>query len=384
MRIYLSFSLFLSLITYFFISLFTYIFIHSFIYSFIYFSLDASEGPTAATDKDSVRLLSSSTTSLAQRSPNTRTSVNDTMAFKRDKDKDKDKVKDRDKVKEKSNMIPKGRKTGTTTLSTTSTASASASLSTSTLKIDEQYGEDHSLFEFLKGASPAQQMQVKMIGQVFADMDTDKDGLLSPADVRTYFRSIGRNASDVIVKKWINSRDIDQDGTVSLKEFVASYSLQLDPKSVTHSDSNSYGNSNSDVETIISPVTSAFGALCLGNTPSEVVEACMAAEDFIRRILDKPSMQEYWRISVNDEEYNRRIGRLYGGTKLMIALGFEPEQNGTVIAVRDPTGRVWDSLPLEVRVMLSNRLSELKNHEQAHTEPSVSNVAAGKTLNIMI
>ena len=370
------------MIIYYFI--YFYSFITLFIYYFISFSLDASEGLTAATDKDSIRLLSSSTTSVAQRSPNIRTSVNDAMALRRDKEKDKDKVKDRDNVKEKSNMTPKGRKTGTTLLSTTSTASPS--LSTSTLKIDEQYGEDHSLFEFLKGASPAQQMQVKMIGQVFADMDTDKDGLLSPADVRTYFRSIGRNASDVIVKKWIASRDIDQDGAVSLKEFVASYSLQLDPKSATHSDNNSHGNgnSNSDTEAIISPVTSAFGALCLGNTPSEVAEACMAAEDFIRKILDKPSMQEYWRIFVNDEEYNRRIGRLYGGTKLMIALGFEPEQNGTVIAVRDPAGRVWDSLPPEVRVMLSNRLSELKNHEQAHTEPSVSNVAAGKTLDSVI
>lgn len=341
---------------------------------------------TVTTDKDNVRLLSSLTTSLAHRSPTIRTSMNDSMAFKRDKDKLKEKEKDRNrdkaKTKEKSNMIPKGRKTGTTTLSTTSTATASVSLST--LKIDEQYGEDHSLFEFLKGASPAQQMQVKMIGQVFTDMDTDKDGLLSPADVRTYFRSIGRNASDVIVKKWIGSRDIDQDGAVSLKEFVASYSLQLDPKSTTHSDNNSHSHSNddADVESVVSPVTSAFGALCLGNTPSEVVDACMAAEDFIRRSLDKPSIQEYWRISVNDEEYNRRIGRLYGGTKLMLALGFEPEQNGTVIAIRDPTGRVWDSLPPDVRVMLSNRLSELKNHEQAHTEPTVSNVAAGKLLTV--
>ena len=66
----------------------------------------------------------------------------------------------------------------------------------------------------------------------------------------------------------------------------------------------------------------------------------------------------------------------------MLALGFEPEQNGAVIAVRDPTGRVWESLPSDVRIILSNRLSELKSHEQAHTEPSVSNVAAGITLKL--
>ena len=300
--------------------------------------------------------------------------MNDVAVLKRGKDKekekekekDKDKDKDKDKEKDKSSNVPKGRKTGTTTLSTTATTSPSTPLT------DVLHGDDPSLSVFLKGASPAQQVQVKMIGQVFADMDADKDGLLSPADVRTYFRSLGRNASDVIVKKWISSRDIDQDGAVSLGEFIASYSSQLDPSSA-HKDK------DSDDEPYVSPVTSAFGALCLGNTPAEVVEACMAAEDLIRRILDKPSIQEYWRISVNDDEYNRRIGRLFGGTKLMIALGFEPEQNGAVIAVRDPTGRVWESLPSDVHLMLSNRLSELKGHEQAHKEPSVSNVAAGST-----
>ena len=291
--------------------------------------------------------------------------MNDAVGFRRDKDKEKDKDKDKDK----GSVGPEGRKSGTTALSTT------ASASSSTPKTDSMYGEDPFLSVFLQGASSAQQVQVKMIGQVFADMDADKDGLLSPADVRTYFRSMGRNASDGIVKKWITSRDIDQDGAVSLGEFIASYSLQLDPSSA-HKDKDK----GSDLEDCVSPVTSAFGAVCLGNTPSEVVDACTAAEGYVRRILDKPTVQDYWRISVSDEEYDRRIGRLFGGTRLMLALGFEPEQNGAVIAIRDPTGRVWESLPSDVRAMLSSRLSELKCHEQAHTEPSVSNVAAGNTL----
>jgi EF-hand domain pair/PUB domain len=290
--------------------------------------------------------------------------VNDAVGLRRDKDKDK---KDKDKEKDKGSIGSKGRKSGTAALSTT------ASASPSTPKTDSMYGEDPSMSVFLQGASSAQQAQVKMIGQVFADMDADKDGLLSPADVRTYFRSMGRNASDGIVKKWITSRDIDQDGAVSLVEFIASYSLQLDPSSA-HKDK------ESDIEHGISSVTSAFGAVCLGNTPAEVVDACTAAEGYVRRILDKPTVQDYWRISVSDDEYNRRVGRLFGGTKLMLALGFEPEQNGAVIAIRDPTGRVWESLPSDVRAMLSSRLSELKCHEQAHTEPSVSNVAAGNTL----
>lgn len=234
---------------------------------------------------------------------------------------------------------------------------------------------DASIADFYKGATAAQQAQIKMIVRVFEGMDADKDGLLSAADVRAYFRSVGRSATDEIVHKWIASRDVDQDGAVSLAEFVASYSLQLDPASAT---SHSNGGSSSGAHPArVSPVTPAFGAVCLGNSPAEVQEACVAAEEYVRRVLDSPAVQSYWRIFVSDDAFSRRIGRLFGGIKLMQALGFEPEQNGTVLALRDPSGRVWDSLPADVRVLLNKRLGELMNHEQAMTEPSVSNVAAG-------
>lgn len=70
-------------------------------------------------------------------------------------------------------------------------------------------------------------------------------------------------------------------------------------------------------------------------------------------------------------------GRLFGGVKLIQAMGFESEQNGTVFALRDSAGRVWDTLPNESRVTLTARLLELKSREQALAEPSVSNIAAG-------
>jgi PUB domain len=234
---------------------------------------------------------------------------------------------------------------------------------------------DASIADFYKGATAAQQAQIKMIVRVFEGMDADKDGLLSAADVRAYFRSVGRSATDGIVHKWIATRDVDQDGAVSLAEFVASYSLQLDPASAI---SHSSGSSSSTPAARVSPVTPAFGAVCLGNSPAEVQEACVAAEEYVRRILDSPAVQSYWRIFVSDDAFARRIGRLFGGVKLMQALGFEPEQNGTVLALRDPSGRVWDSLPADVRVLLNKRLGELMSHVQAMTEPSVSNVAAGK------
>ena len=249
---------------------------------------------------------------------------------------------------------------------------------------------DASISDFYRGATAAQQAQIKMIVRVFEGMDADKDGLLSAADVRAYFRSVGRSATDSSVQKWIASRDVDQDGAVSLAEFVASYSLQLDPASATshspasatsHSPASGSGSGSSGASAgRVSPVTPAFGAVCLGNSPGEVQEACVAAEEYVRRILDSPSVQSYWRIFVGDDAFSRRIGRLFGGVKLMQALGFEPEQNGTVLALRDPSGRVWESLPSDVRILLNKRLGELMSHEQAMTEPSVSNVAAGTAI----
>ena len=67
--------------------------------------------------------------------------------------------------------------------------------------------------DFLRGATAAQQAQIKMITQVFERIDADKDGKLSVADVRLYFRTIGRNASEVEVRRWIARRDMDMVST---------------------------------------------------------------------------------------------------------------------------------------------------------------------------
>ena len=70
--------------------------------------------------------------------------------------------------------------------------------------------------DFLRGATAAQQAQVKMITHVFERIDADKDGKLSVADVRLYFRTIGRNASEVEVRRWIARRDMDKVCTQAL------------------------------------------------------------------------------------------------------------------------------------------------------------------------
>lgn len=67
-----------------------------------------------------------------------------------------------------------------------------------------------SMGAFMTGASAAQKAQIAMITQIFTLMDADKDGLLSVSDVKAYFRSIGRNATDMVARRWIRDRDMDQ------------------------------------------------------------------------------------------------------------------------------------------------------------------------------
>jgi hypothetical protein len=43
----------------------------------------------------------------------------------------------------------------------------------------------------------------------------------------------------------------------------------------------------------------------------------------------------FWRILLEEKEYSSKIGRLFGGNKLMLALGFSFEDNGSVLALRD-------------------------------------------------
>jgi hypothetical protein len=232
---------------------------------------------------------------------------------------------------------------------------------------------------FLTGATAAQRAQITMIRNVFETMDADKDGLLSKSDVRAYFRAVGRNASDADVRRWIDARDVDNDGAVSLSDFVSSYTLQLDPRS------RYVGPDGRPVEVVqqSTELAEAFGALRLGGTVRETIGACDAADEYVRRVLDSPSVKQFWSIGVNDEKYNLRIGRLFGGTKLMQALGFVLESNGSVLALRDPRGKEWETVPQDVRKELNQRLEELQSHRSSLLEPSISNIAAGKPTDLV-
>jgi hypothetical protein len=62
-------------------------------------------------------------------------------------------------------------------------------------------------------------------------------------------------------------------------------------------------------------------------------------------------VKSFWSIHVGEDNFHRRVGRLFAGAKLMQALGFQFEANGTVLALRDPRGKEWDIVPQVYKYM---------------------------------
>lgn len=236
------------------------------------------------------------------------------------------------------------------------------------------------LKSFLNGATAAQKAQIVMIKSVFHEMDIDGDGLLSVSDVNSYFRAVGRESTEVSARKWISARDIDQDGAISLVEFISSFSLQLDPRSKFVANSGI----PSDTEKQASVITGAFGALRLGTTTMECKVACEEILSYLQRIVDAPTVSQFWSIHTREEVFHQRVGRHFGGVKLMQAVGFQFEANGTILALRDPQGKEWTTVPADLKKQLLGNIVEISNHLSAVLEPTISNIGAGNVFRFLL
>jgi hypothetical protein len=220
----------------------------------------------------------------------------------------------------------------------------------------------------LAHASEQQAVQIDQIKQVFIAMDANGDGQLGFDDVKAYFKATGRTSSDSYVRQWINQRDTDKDAAVSLREFIESFAHLLAPN--TADDLGSHG------FPVISPVTAAFGMLRLGSTTVQIANACAAAQTYVQKVIDSPSVSTYWRIFVNDAGYQSKIGHLVGGAQLMFALGFKLSDDHSMLCLRDPNGKTWDTVPADVRNKMKQALHELLLHADSLNEPTISNIAA--------
>eukprot|EP00981_Chlorochromonas_danica_P006231 scaffold1310_cov219-Ochromonas_danica.AAC.6 len=232
------------------------------------------------------------------------------------------------------------------------------------------------LADFTKNATPAQLAQIRMIRRVFESMDGNHDGMLTFDDIKDYFRRKGRQESDVFIRKWIAARDVDQDGAVSLVEYISSFTPQFCLGG---------GLSRGNVKVLdkaldkASPLTLAFGFLAASNPASDVLVAADEILEYINLIISEPQAQQYRVIFVEEEKFTNRVGRVSGGVALLRACGFTPEQQGALLVFRNELGKDYDVVPTAVLNDLRSKMEELRSHRQAFAERSISNLAAVST-----
>jgi Ca2+-binding EF-hand superfamily protein len=222
---------------------------------------------------------------------------------------------------------------------------------------------------FLQGRSDVQRLQLQMIAQAFNKYDVNGNGQVTAAEVRHAFRRMGSDCSERRVATWMRDRDMNEDGVVTFAEFVASFGAQLD-----HQFSTADSAQASEMPQA-KPISSAFGALRL----SASVLECVAAVDFVlnhmHAILRAPASPQLWRIEVLDSLFQQKIGRLRGGVELLKAVGFDIEQNGRVLALKNG-GEPWSRLPEKVLSHLRVSSKQLAAHARGLEHPEISDIAA--------
>lgn len=263
------------------------------------------------------------------------------------------------------------------------------------------------LSSILKEASPMQATQINMLKRLFEQMDFDKDGYLQESDMQQYFTeknrvsaitaatSTGMSAATVLsnyIRRWLNDRDIDQDGVVSLTDFIGYHIPQLS--------TDSYHKFTKNI-TLKSPSSLVvnFGHLKASNKLPDVLKCCEYIDETISDIISNPSNLSARTIHTNEQKYQRLvgtswqyaeyniidfitshngIGRLEGGTKMLMSFGLEAENNGSLLVFRDEQGRVYqDALPSDLLISLKHRLEEFRAHQRVLSEQAVANIAAG-------
>jgi Ca2+-binding EF-hand superfamily protein len=241
----------------------------------------------------------------------------------------------------------------------------------------EQEEDFSGLKAFFHGKTAAQRAQLAMIRRSFDSLDLNHDQRITADELRTIFRRMGVDSSDRRVEKWIRDRDIDQDDAVSFEEFVLSFGALLQP------DTPGWAKVE-DTQAIISPndscgsspLTLAFGALRLYSSVPECIMAVEYVRDVIQHILDSPTASSYWRVHLAEGHFDRCVGRLFGGVALMEAIGFQLEENGKVLALRDPKGLTWTSVPQYLLKSLQRTKEELEGHMRGLLHPEISDIAA--------
>ena len=223
------------------------------------------------------------------------------------------------------------------------------------------------LESMLRRGTHVQQAQLQMARRAFAAYDVDGDGAVTRSDLKTVFTKLGKPSDGEALDRWIAKHDADRDGTVSLSDFLNAlapmFALSVSKKKAAK-EAADFG------------VAAAVGTLRVSCTLREAANVCAHVLRTLKRIIDAPSDGNHWRVKLSDAAFERAVGRHAGGVSLMVACGFQLEENGAVLALRSRGGEKWASVPADVLEELRLVRAELQGRATALDHPTVSDVRA--------
>jgi PUB domain/EF-hand domain pair len=227
-------------------------------------------------------------------------------------------------------------------------------------------------------AAGVSSLQMQLLRQSFSALDASHNGKLSATEVKAALHRMGRDASDKAVANWIQSRDINQDGAVSIDEFIASFNATLTSPVKRNGNTSAFSTANDTVISEVTSVSAAFGALRLAASINE----CKAAAEYVLKIIDAvlqaPTTKSHWQIARRQADFHKAVGRFSSGIVLMQAVGYRLEQNGAVLALHSSNSddTAWSTVPHDVIAMLKEKRLQLSAHIESLHYPATSDIAA--------
>ena len=232
-----------------------------------------------------------------------------------------------------------------------------------------------------ENASSVKRAQLKMVETAFNRFAQTRE-FITAVDVRRTFREMGRGASDKEVMRWIKEHDVDQDGRVSLSEFMLSFGHLMQRNIDAPEVEGELGVDNLTKLHGLPTIAAAIGSLRLAVSTEQLVVAIETVDSFIAPILEDPTNSSRWRISVSSTAYVETLREIDGGLILLNSCGFILEENSSVLAFKGPprlkekVRKRWSSVPAIVLEWLSNTRAALKSQLHALEFPNVSNIMA--------
>ncbi len=215
-------------------------------------------------------------------------------------------------------------------------------------------------------------LQLSLVHEDFNRLDTLKEGHITSAGLMRAFRLTGKDSSYPTVEKWIQERDVNNDGCVDFDEFVLSLStlLPIDGSICINDNSENAGQLKKRRHLI----STAFGYMRLHNSLLRCCEATKFAINHINLTLASPTDLSLWHVSLTAADFYCKVGSLIGGISLFEAVGWHISKTNRNMLVLDPCKGEWDRAPKEILRELGMAKGHLMSHLRGLDHPNIFSI----------